>query len=79
MTNGRLRTGPSSKPSTATKFLLRRSVSDEYMDEWRIGEHAYTLDGRRVALVSHETVEEAVRHYKLTGQKGVRTTSPTAC
>ena len=34
------------------------------------GEHAYTLDGRRVALVSHETVEEAVRHYKLTGQKG---------
>lgn len=40
------------------------------MDEWRIGEHAYTLDGRRVALVSHETVEEAVRHYKLTGQKG---------
>lgn len=31
------------------------------MDEWRIGEHAYTLDGRRVALVSHETVEEAVR------------------
>ena len=52
------------------EFYCVEACRMKYMDEWRIGEHAYTLDGRRVALVSHETVEEAVRHYKLTGQKG---------
>lgn len=42
----------------------------KYMDEWRTGEHAYRADGQRVALVSRETVEETVRHYKISGEKG---------
>lgn len=41
-----------------------------YMDEWEIGDHAYTQDGEYVTLVSHETVYETVRHYKITLEGG---------
>lgn len=36
-----------------------------YMDEWKIGEHAITIDGKKIALVSHETVSKEVRHYTI--------------
>ena len=41
-----------------------------YMDEWQMGEHAVRKGGEKVALVSHERVEETVNHYKITGEKG---------
>ena len=37
-----------------------------YMDEWNIGEHTYTIDGKCVELLKHEVVNEEVRHYKIT-------------
>jgi hypothetical protein len=37
-----------------------------YMDEWKLGEHTYTIDGKVVELLSHEVVPEKVRHYKIT-------------
>lgn len=37
-----------------------------YMDEWNIGEHTYTIDGKCVELLNHEVVNEEVRHYKIT-------------
>ena len=36
-----------------------------YMDQWKLGEHAMTFDGRKVALLSHETIKEEVRHYTI--------------
>lgn len=42
----------------------------KYMDEWKLGEHTYRKGGRHVALVAHETVEDTVRHYKITLEKG---------
>ena len=36
-----------------------------YMDEWEIGEHAITIDGKKIALVSHETIVEDIRHYTI--------------
>lgn len=33
-----------------------------YMDQWKLGEHALTREGKTVALLSHETVKEEVRH-----------------
>ena len=36
-----------------------------YMDEWKIGEHAITIEGKKTALVSHETIVEDVRHYTI--------------
>lgn len=41
-----------------------------YMDEWKIGDHAYKEDGAKVKLIKHETVYERVQHYKITGEKG---------
>lgn len=41
-----------------------------YMDEWNIGDHAYKVDGTKVALVKHEVVNERVQHYKITGELG---------
>ena len=41
-----------------------------YMDEWQKGEHTVRKGGEKVALVSHERVEETVNHYKITGEKG---------
>ncbi len=40
-----------------------------YMDEWKMGEHAYTRSGKKVALVHHERVQETVRHYTLFTKK----------
>jgi hypothetical protein len=37
-----------------------------YMDEWKLGEHTYTIDGKVVELLKHEVVNEEVRHYKIT-------------
>lgn len=42
----------------------------KYMDEWGIGAHAYNKKGEYVALVAHRTVEETVRHYKITLEHG---------
>lgn len=36
-----------------------------YMDEWKIGEHTITIDGKKIALVNHETIVEDVRHYTI--------------
>ena len=36
-----------------------------YMDAWKIGEHATTINGKKTALVSHETIVEDVRHYTI--------------
>ena len=36
-----------------------------YMDEWKIGEHAITVDGKKIALVSHETITEEIQHYTI--------------
>lgn len=36
-----------------------------YMDEWKVGEHAITIDGKKIALVGHETIAEEVRHYTI--------------
>lgn len=41
-----------------------------YMDEWNIGDHAYKIDGTKIALVKHEVVNERVQHYKITGELG---------
>ena len=35
------------------------------MDEWLIGDHARTIDGRNIALVSHEHVDELTNHYTI--------------
>ena len=35
------------------------------MDEWKIGEHAITIDGKKIALIVHETITEEVRHYTI--------------
>lgn len=36
-----------------------------YMDEWNIGEHTIKQDGSKVALISHKSVKERVRHYTI--------------
>ena len=36
-----------------------------YMDEWKIGEHAITIDDKKIALVGHETITEETRHYTI--------------
>lgn len=36
-----------------------------YMDEWKIGEHAINIDGAEIELVSHEVVEQKVRHFTI--------------
>lgn len=36
-----------------------------YMDEWEIGEHAINIDGAEIELVSHEVVEQEVRHFTI--------------
>lgn len=36
-----------------------------YMDEWKIGERAITIDGKKIALVDRETISEEVRHYTI--------------
>lgn len=36
-----------------------------YMDEWKLGEHAYTLDGKEIALLSHQNIKEKTKHHTL--------------
>ena len=36
-----------------------------YMDEWKLGEHAYTLDGKEMALLSHQNIKEKTKHHTL--------------
>ena len=36
-----------------------------YMDEWKLGEHAYTLDGKEIALFSHQNIKEKTKHHTL--------------
>lgn len=38
----------------------------KYMDEWKLGEHTLTVDGKIVELLSSEVIKEKVRHYKIT-------------
>lgn len=52
------------------EFYNVEAKSMKYMDEWKIGEHAYKYDGTTPALISHEIVPEVVNHYKITGEKG---------
>lgn len=36
-----------------------------YMDEWRIGDKGYRLDGEKITLESHENVKADIKHYTL--------------
>lgn len=40
-----------------------------YMDEWNIGEHTYSQEGKQIALISHENIKEEVKHYTLFTEK----------
>ena len=40
-----------------------------YMAEWEMGEHAYTKEGKLVALTAHENVKEEVHHYTIFTKK----------
>lgn len=35
------------------------------MDEWKIGDHARTIDGKEIALIKHEHIDELVNHYTI--------------
>lgn len=36
-----------------------------YMDEWKVGDHGITVDGKQIELLSHKKVHETVRHYTI--------------
>ena len=36
-----------------------------YMDEWKLGEHTINIEGKEIELVSHEVVEQEVRHFTI--------------
>ncbi|MBQ7413673.1 MAG: hypothetical protein IJV07_05340, partial [Alphaproteobacteria bacterium] len=40
-----------------------------YMQEWKMGEHAYNSRGEIVALISHQVVKEKVNHYTIFTKK----------
>lgn len=40
----------------------------KYMSEWKLGEHARTLEGKNVALVKHEVIKGRVRHFRIAGR-----------
>lgn len=42
----------------------------KYMQDWKIGEHAYKEDGTMVKLIAHKKIDETVQHYKIIGEKG---------
>ena len=42
----------------------------KYMDEWKIGEHAYKQDGTKPMLVAHEVISKVVKHCTIVGEKG---------
>ena len=37
-----------------------------YMDRWKIGDHGLNQKGEMIELLSHENIQETVRHYKIT-------------
>ena len=51
------------------RFYNVESNSFKYMDEWNMGEHTIDIQGNCLELLSHEVVEETVRHYKITTEK----------
>lgn len=36
-----------------------------YMDEWKIGEHGLTIDGKEIKLLGHVNIKEKVKHYTI--------------
>lgn len=48
------------------RFYNVEDNSFTYMDRWNIGDHTVSQDGKLLELLSHETIEEEVRHYKIT-------------
>ena len=48
------------------RFYNVEDNSFTYMDRWNIGDHTISQDGKLLELLSHETIEEEVRHYKIT-------------
>ena len=40
-----------------------------YMDRWNIGDHTINEKGEMLELLSHETIQEEVKHYKITTKK----------
>ncbi len=36
-----------------------------YMDEWKIGEHGLTIDGKEIRLLGHVNIKEKVKHYTI--------------
>lgn len=38
----------------------------KYLDEWKLGEHTYKIDGTTPELIKHTVHEEVVNHYKIT-------------
>jgi len=39
------------------------------MDEWSIGDHTRTMDGKEIALIEHQHIKELVNHYTLFTKK----------
>lgn len=48
------------------RFYNIEDNSFTYMDRWNIGDHTISQDGKLLELLSHETIEEEVKHYKIT-------------
>ncbi|MBO4622320.1 MAG: hypothetical protein J5691_00400 [Bacilli bacterium] len=40
-----------------------------YMDRWRIGDHTIDQNGNLIELIEHKTINETVKHYKITTKK----------
>ena len=62
--------GTKVKTVHAHEFYNVEKQGMAYMHDWAIGEHAVNLEGEHVELVSHETIKETVRHYKITLENG---------
>ena len=52
------------------EFYNVESKRFKYMDEWKIGEHAYKQDGTKPMLVAHEVISKVVKHCTIVGEKG---------
>lgn len=61
--------GYSVKTVLRHRFYNIENKCFKYMDEWKIGEHTLTADGKKVQLLSSNIVEEKIRHYTLTTEK----------
>jgi len=51
------------------RFYNIEDSSFVYMDRWRIGDHTIDQKGNQLALLSHKTINEPIRHYKITTSK----------